>query len=661
MGTMRAQPRPLASAQSPRRRTSRITRRVRAGVVVLTLVALNACTALGGSGRATEPPSAPASDVSRNAPLTDRDPAAVADMVAAAVTSGEVEAALGADAQRDLTAITAGMDGLLPHVGVVDVVKDGDTATVALRVSWPFPSGEWAYDTHLRLDRHDRAWSPVWSPTVVHPDLTADTRLVHQHQPAVRGDVLGAGNTRLMTARPVLRLGLNKPDVPTTQQPKSARALAKVLDLNPGPFAERVAAAGPRAFVEALVVRDEVGKVPRRFHDITGAMVVEDTAVIGPSSGFAQALLGDVGPASPAQATQSDGIVLTGDPIGQSGLQARYDHQLRGRPGSAVRIVARDETAGSSVPASKTAYQVKPIRGVNLATTLSRSRQSRAEKILKGVKPAASIVALDLRSGAILAVANSPGSRGYPTATVGRYAPGSTFKVVTSLALLRAGLTPDSRVDCPRFITVDGRRFKNYNDFPADRVGTMTLQDAVALSCNTALIGQHRKLSGPRIRQAATSLGLAQDYESGFPSFYGSVPDPANMVGLAESTIGQGTVESSPMAMAAAAASVARGTTTVPFLIKNRRPSSTAEPLKPAEANQLRAMMGAVVTEGSGRFLRGVAAGAKTGTAEYGTATPPRTHAWMIAYDDEVAVAVMVADGTSGSRTAGPLIEKMLR
>jgi cell division protein FtsI/penicillin-binding protein 2 len=52
---------------------------------------------------------------------------------------------------------------------------------------------------------------------------------------------------------------------------------------------------------------------------------------------------------------------------------------------------------------------------------------------------------------------------------------------------------------------------------------------------------------------------------------------------------------------------------------------------------------------------------AKTGTAEYGTDTPPRTHAWMIATQGDLAVAVFVADGESGSQTAGPLLEKFLR
>ena len=78
---------------------------------------------------------------------------------------------------------------------------------------------------------------------------------------------------------------------------------------------------------------------------------------------------------------------------------------------------------------------------------------------------------------------------------------------------------------------------------------------------------------------------------------------------------------------------------------------------------QLRQMMRAVVTEGSGRVLSGLdgpAVIAKTGTAEYGSATPLKTHAWMIAAQGDLAVAAFVNDGESGSQTAGPVLRRFL-
>ena len=76
--------------------------------------------------------------------------------------------------------------------------------------------------------------------------------------------------------------------------------------------------------------------------------------------------------------------------------------------------------------------------------------------------------------------------------------------------------------------------------------------------------------------------------------------------------------------------------------------------------------MRAVVTEGSGRLLADVPGqvGAKTGTAEFGEPGPDGslpTHAWMIGYRDDLAVAVFVERGESGSGTAGPVLAAFLR
>jgi cell division protein FtsI/penicillin-binding protein 2 len=74
--------------------------------------------------------------------------------------------------------------------------------------------------------------------------------------------------------------------------------------------------------------------------------------------------------------------------------------------------------------------------------------------------------------------------------------------------------------------------------------------------------------------------------------------------------------------------------------------------------------MRGVVTQGSGRFLASVPGApvlAKTGTAEFGSEEPLQTHAWMIAVHGDLAVAVFVDVGESGSGTAGPLLDRFLR
>ena len=106
------------------------------------------------------------------------------------------------------------------------------------------------------------------------------------------------------------------------------------------------------------------------------------------------------------------------------------------------------------------------------------------------------------------------------------------------------------------------------------------------------------------------------------------------------------------------------GRTVVPHLVEGVAPdASPAAPLTRTEAAALRELMGGVVSRGSGAFLADVGAtGAKTGTAEYGEPGPSGlpTHAWMIATRGDLAVAVFVETGESGSGTAGPLLEQFL-
>ena len=87
-------------------------------------------------------------------------------------------------------------------------------------------------------------------------------------------------------------------------------------------------------------------------------------------------------------------------------------------------------------------------------------------------------------------------------------------------------------------------------------------------------------------------------------------------------------------------------------------------PLSPAQVRALRAMLRGVVTSGSGSGLAdlpGPPVLAKTGTAEFQTPGGLRTHAWMVAAQGDLAVAVLVEVGESGSGTAGPILEAFLR
>ncbi len=130
--------------------------------------------------------------------------------------------------------------------------------------------------------------------------------------------------------------------------------------------------------------------------------------------------------------------------------------------------------------------------------------------------------------------------------------------------------------------------------------------------------------------------------------------------------IGQGTVLASPMVMATVIASIQDGSLVVPRLLADLQVSRPTAPprVSAGEASQLRELLRGVVTDGSGRGLLDVPGPpviAKTGTAEFDDGGRIHTHAWMIAAQGDLAVAVFVEEGSSGSGTAGPVLEAFLR
>lgn len=599
------------------------------------------------------------------------DPRDTAESLAAALSTQDVSKISvvkgGRLPQPDLERIVKGLDGAKPRVTVSDVSEDGadeNTAIATLKSSWTLDGSTWAYSTAASLSYVDDAWQVAWSPSIVAPDLTDDERLRVHTTPADRGDILGARDEGLVVERSVKRIGIDKSRITPEQFAGSATALAQRIGIDPAEYAKRVEAAGAQAFVLGLVVRAESGEAlsESELAAIPGAAQLNDEIPLAPTRTFGQPLLGVVGEATAEIVEKSKGKVRAGDRVGLSGLALRYDAQLRGTPGVVVEAVTDAEGA---TPRELFAGEAKA--GQPLRTTIDAKLQATADELLADVKPASAIVAIRPSTGAIVALASGAGGGGADTAASGHYPPGSTFKLVTSLALLRSGLTPASSVPCTKTITVEGRTFTNYSDYPSAAEGDIPLRAAIANSCNTAMIAERDKAPQDKLAAAAAALGLGPDLDLGYPAFLGSVPAKAEGTEHAASMIGQGRIEASPLAMAVVAASIAHGSRVTPTLLVDHATKPAADagvPLTAGQTKQLQELFRAVVTDGSGKFLADLPGGpvsAKTGTAEYGTDDPPRTHAWMIATHDDLAVAVFVADGVSGSQTAGPMLERFLR
>lgn len=582
-----------------------------------------------------------------------------------------------------------------PSVEAGELQLDSGTATVPLNYRWTVGPEEWKYTVYAQFKKSGDKWLTVWNPAMLVPELAEGEVLSMAAESPQRAAILGAGDVPLVTYRPVVNVGIDKPLLGAGDAADAATRMAELVGVDPAAYAQQVEASGPQAFVAAITLRADGRTITdEQIAAIPGGRAIADSLPLAPTRTFARALLGTAAAASAEQIEKSDGELKPGDTTGTGGLQQQYDAQLRGTDSTVIRAqkagLTAEELRAATPESRRILFQVQGKPGTPLQTTLDVNLQQLAEDVLAKVGPASAIVALRPSTGAVLAAASGPGSNGYDTAMLGQYAPGSIFKIVDSLAMIRNDLTPESMVDCPETLTVDGRTFKNAEGYPASSLGSVSLRDAFAHSCNTAFINARDSVSQAQLESAATSLGVAVEAPAlGAAAFLGSVPGEAAGTEHAASMIGQGKVLLSPLSAAVMAGSVAKGAPVSPQLVLNPNaggtdpaatpaptaagttPSVSAEPpakssgapVTAAEAGALGDMMRAVVTSGHAGFLAavpGAPVGAKTGTAEFGKDDPPKTHAWIVAVHGDLAVAVFVEDGGLGATTSGPLLKEFL-
>ncbi|MBG6179542.1 penicillin-binding transpeptidase domain-containing protein [Arthrobacter sp. CAN_A1] len=593
------------------------------------------------------------------------------DVTGTAFSTGSASAV-----NEELAAITAALDPLTPavSVGAVESASE-DQATAQLNHVWDVDDSDddWTYTTTVELTRTDDVWQVAWDPAVAVAGLGAGDVLTMSAVPATRGDILGAGGEVLVTDRPVLRVGIDKTQLDDAQLAGAAADLADLVGVDPAGFTTQVEGAGPEAFVEAIVLSDDASRTvtDEALDAVPGALAVPDEIALAPTRTFALELLGAVGQASAEMIDQSEGELEPGDITGLSGLQLQHNDQLEGTPGLVISTAPAEPV--DPAPEPTVLFDKEPVAGDPLTLTLDPALQSLAEEVLQDEPSASALVALRPSSGEILTVANGPGSAGLQTALLGQYSPGSTFKIATSLALLREGFTPDSPTQCTEELVVDGRTFNNASTFPAAFLGEIPLLQTFAQSCNTGFIATRDVVSQEELAAAAADLGVGVEASMGLPAFFGSVPDAADGTAHAASMIGQGEVLVSPLALAVMTGSVGAGERITPTLLASGpsdeataspSPAGTPSALTTDEAGTLRTLMAAVVAEGGATILADVPGEpvlAKTGTAEFGDEVPPRTHAWIVALQGDLAVAVFVEEGDLGSTSGGPLMDAFLR
>jgi cell division protein FtsI/penicillin-binding protein 2 len=507
------------------------------------------------------------------------------------------------------------------------------TATVAATLTWTIPAvGTWRYHTRWTWVTDGEGAQPRWllevAPTVVHPDLGPGQSLAVRLEPATDGPIVDRNDTQLISSVRVYSVVLLIDKVQDLTA--TAKALARLLSpIDPsvtvGGITAGVAharAAGQDSYTVTNLRETDYAPLESRLMRMGGLTFPSEVRDLPPQAGFAAALLGTALPVAAAM--------------------------TKGTPG--WRIVTTDGSGGELTTLD--AKAAKP--GPKVTLTLDPAIQEVAQTVVDGVAEPSVIVAMQPSTGEILAVAqNGAASAEGPIALMGRYPPGSTFKIVTAAAALaRRLVTPTAKVACPGEWTTQHRTIHN----EGFALGTVTATAAFAHSCNTTFAMLAARMPPEALPDAAAQFGVGPDFDvQGITTLTGSVDSGESVLARAENGFGQGTDLVTPLSAALMAATAANGVMPTPVLIRGTKATvdRTVPPVPDSVAKGVRTMMRAVVTDGTAKGLRGDGeVYAKTGTAEYvGPDKKIHAHAWTVGFRGDVAFSALIVGGDSSKRT----------
>ncbi len=254
---------------------------------------------------------------------------------------------------------------------------------------------------------------------------------------------------------------------------------------------------------------------PGNVYTVPGTQFEASGRTVAITEQLSAHLIGTVAPITAQQLKQLGPPYDASSSAGQGGLQASQERVLAGTPTTRIAI----ENAVGTPLEQLTSFPGRS--GTPVITSLDPRVQRAAESALAGATHHnVSMVAMNASTGQLLAVVSDPITT-YDTALLGAYPPGSTFKVLTSSALIRTGLGPASPATCPPTVTVDGEVFHNAEgDAPVS-----TLAQAFTESCNTAFIGLATQICRPPTsRRSRSSTDSSARRSSGFRRSWTTFP-----------------------------------------------------------------------------------------------------------------------------------------
>ena len=556
--------------------------------------------------------------------------------------------------------------------------------------------------------------------------LLADENRINLHLLApLRGKIVDRFGTSLAVNNPNYRV------VIVPEQAVNMRAtlktLARILPLSPEEIDRLLRERTKRRAFVPITVRenldwDMVSRIEVNLPDLPGASIEVDQSRSYPFGGTTAHVLGYVGPPAENEIGEDPVLQLPGFRIGKSGLEKSYDKKLRGTAGT------------SEVEVNALGRMIREIDrrdgqpGTELVSTIDIGLQQFVQQRL-AAQQSASAVILDVLNGDVLAMGSTPSfdpssfnrglsgiewqtlskDPGHPLTNktlAGQYPPGSTFKTMTMMAALQAGIEPSHQVFCPGFATIGNIVFHCWWH---QGHGTLDMLGGMKNSCDVYFYDLARRTGIDAIAAMARRFGLGQPTGVDLPGEKaGLIPDSAWKKAVMKDVwhpgetlsagIGQGFIQTTPLQLAVVAARIASGGLEVkPRLVRPARVIETSESdsatppfrslgLNPNYLKLVGEGMRMVVNEPSGTAYGaritepGMEMAGKTGSAQVRhismaehlagvrkNETLPwamRDHALFIAFapvgQPRYAACVVVEHGGGGAKVAGPIARDVL-
>jgi penicillin-binding protein 2 len=522
---------------------------------------------------------------------------------------------------------------------------------------------------------------------------------------AARGRILDRTGKIIVGNRPAYTVAIIPAEVKDLAAIDSV--LAPVLSLKRGGVMSRISKRKRHWHRPVEIKRDTpfrtIAWLEENRHAFPGVIYLVESRRRYPYKTLAAHLLGYVGeiPESQLRPLRTKGY-LSGDLLGQTGIEAVYEDKMRGTKG---RLYQEVTATGQVVHA----YREAPVRGADVRLTIDIALQDSAERFMRHI-PRGALIAMDPRSGEILAMVsrptyspsvfsfvvpretwrklNNPSRPLFNRAVMGTYPPGSIAKMITAIAALEDNqITPTTRLHPCIGSMRYGDRF--YRCWASWGHGSLNLTHAIEQSCNVYFYQLGEKLGMDKWSITARKFGLGQAT---------GVDLPVEDKGIVASTevynrlygkfrwgrgeklnvaIGQGITLVTPLQIARYVSAIATGKLTTPHLAASfvqpdgterlhRVPDADSLHVRPRHLRTIRKAM-RMVTEGAAgtgkaAWVPGYHVAAKTGTAQNPHGA---SHSWFVAYapveNPEIAVTVLCENMGGGSVFAAPIAGRLLR